>query len=109
MHLIITIALGVFGGLWLFVKWAEWRENRAERREIKMMAREAKRQERERATAEHEAKLAHEAAARARQAAVRARFKPPRMPMDWEPWAMTAYAIGALAAIPVGYLMLGGH
>ena len=28
MHLIIIIALGIFGGLWMFTKWAEWREVR---------------------------------------------------------------------------------
>jgi hypothetical protein len=28
MHLIVAIALGVFGGLWLFVRWTEWREVR---------------------------------------------------------------------------------
>jgi hypothetical protein len=32
MHLIIIIAVGVFGGLWLFTRWAEWREARIERR-----------------------------------------------------------------------------
>lgn len=32
MHLIVFIALGVFGGLWLFVRWCEWREVRRERR-----------------------------------------------------------------------------
>jgi hypothetical protein len=108
MHLIIVIALGVFGGLWLFVKWSEWRVNRAERREIKMMAREAKQRERERATAEWEAEMA-------REAAERARFTPPprfrfhRPDVDREALAWTAYAVGAIAAIPIGYLMLGGH
>jgi hypothetical protein len=28
MHLIVIIALGIFGGLWLFTRWAEWREAR---------------------------------------------------------------------------------
>lgn len=28
MHLIVIIALGVFGGLWLFVRWLDWREYR---------------------------------------------------------------------------------
>lgn len=38
MHF-VGIALAVFGGLWLFVQWAEWRERRAERREIKRIER----------------------------------------------------------------------
>lgn len=28
MHLIISIALGIFGGLWLFTRWADWQEVR---------------------------------------------------------------------------------
>jgi hypothetical protein len=24
VHLIIIIALGIFGGLWLFTRWTEW-------------------------------------------------------------------------------------
>ena len=35
MHLIIIIALGVFGGLWLFTQWAEWRERRRYRDAVK--------------------------------------------------------------------------
>jgi hypothetical protein len=31
MHLIVIIAAGVFGGLWLFTRWAEWRYARLER------------------------------------------------------------------------------
>jgi hypothetical protein len=55
MH-IIGIALGVFGGLWLFVHWANWHENRWERREkreIRQRDRQWQREEwrREQATA----------------------------------------------------------
>jgi Ca2+/H+ antiporter len=32
MHLIIIIAIGVFCGLWLFTKWAEWRAYRERKR-----------------------------------------------------------------------------
>lgn len=28
MHLIFSIALGIFGGLWLFTRWADWQEVR---------------------------------------------------------------------------------
>jgi hypothetical protein len=31
MHLIIIIALGIFGGLWLFTRWAEWHAGARER------------------------------------------------------------------------------
>jgi hypothetical protein len=107
MHLIVAIALGVFGGLWLFVRWAEWRESRAYWREMRRLTRQIERQERERATADWQSRLAREAAERAHEVATsRARFTPPRTPMSW---AMTAYAIGAVAAIPVGYLIFGGH
>lgn len=92
MHLIVIIAIGVFGGLWLFVKWGEWREARWERRELKRQAR-AEREE----IARIQAMMAppHEAFAELKH--------------DREPIVMAVYAIGVMAAIPVGYLILGGH
>jgi hypothetical protein len=99
MH-IIGIALGVFGGLWLFVHWAEWRENRAERRELRQIAREAKRQEQQQ---ERERATAQEASERARRIADRA-------PGEWDTLGIVVYAIGVFAAFPVGYfLILGRH
>jgi type VI protein secretion system component VasF len=83
MHLMITIALGVFGGLWLFVTWAEWRERRAERKELRQIRRQERRAERQRATAEHEARLA-------REAAERAHAKANRPPRGWFPVAYVA-------------------
>jgi hypothetical protein len=47
MHLIVMIALGVFGGLWLFTRWIEWREVRMDRKLVKHMRREARRMEME--------------------------------------------------------------
>jgi hypothetical protein len=32
MHLIIIIAVGIFGGQWLFTHWTEWRYARLQRR-----------------------------------------------------------------------------
>jgi len=64
MYLTVCIALGVFGGLWLFVRWSEWRVDRPYRREVKALKRQVRQQDREHATAEWEARLAREAAAR---------------------------------------------
>jgi hypothetical protein len=64
MHLVVMIALGVFGGLWIFTRWANWSADRPYRREMKRLNREIRQQARERSTAEHDAKLAREAAVR---------------------------------------------
>ena len=54
MHLIIIIAVGVFGGLWMFTRWAEWRADRPYRREMKQLDRQRRQQEREISKVKHQ-------------------------------------------------------
>jgi hypothetical protein len=42
MYLTVCIALGVFGGLWLFVRWGEWREAHWARQQIRQAQREVR-------------------------------------------------------------------
>jgi hypothetical protein len=81
MHLIVIITLGVFGGLWMFTRWA-WRANRPHRREMKRLNRQIRQQEREQSTAEHGAKLVREAAERAGSISLKA-------PTDWAMTGLT--------------------
>jgi hypothetical protein len=78
MHLIIVIALGVFGGLWLFVRYLRWVDGAPERAERRTLARERRIQE-ERAQDTEFKRRADEYAARI---AAHEAFRSPTRAMD---------------------------
>jgi hypothetical protein len=37
MHLIIIIALGIFGGVWMINRWSDWQTNRQKARRLRQL------------------------------------------------------------------------
>jgi hypothetical protein len=107
MHLIIIIALGVFGGLWLFTRWAEWREARIERRKYRDFKRQYEAEAKATRPAPQPTPRSSDGFALSSPRPQAAR-QPRVPPKPWMPWVWTAtktetfYAVATVA----GFLWL---